>query len=180
MAKEKKNAPVCEEPELQENEAAAAEEAGSVTDERDEIIKELNAKLGEANDKLLRAAAEFDNFRKRSIKEKEAIFGDSKADIIAKLLPVVDNFERAATAQSDLENYKKGVEMTVKQLLDAFTSMGVEAFGEVGEQFDPNFHNGVMHVDREDLGDNEIAEVYMKGYKVGDRVIRPATVIVAN
>ena len=180
MAKEKKNAPSCEEPEIQENEATGTEEAGSVTDERDDIIKELNSKLSEANDKLLRAAAEFDNFRKRSIKEKEAIFGDSKSDVISKLLPVVDNFERAAAAQADLENYKKGVEMTVNQLLDVFTSMGVEAFGEPGEQFDPNWHNGVMHVDREDLGENVIAEVYMKGYRMGDRVIRPATVIVAN
>ncbi len=180
LAKEKKNSTSAEEPELQENGAVDTQTEEASADERDAIIRELNDKLSEANDKLLRSAAEFDNFRKRSIKEKEAIFGDSKADIISKLLPVVDNFERAAAAQADFENYKKGVEMTVKQLLDVFSSLGVEAFGEAGEQFDPMLHNGVMHIDREDLEENVISEVYMKGYKVGERVIRPATVIVAN
>ena len=180
MAKEKKNSAPAEEPENQEKETVGTETVEAAADERDAIIEELNSKLSEANDKLLRSAAEFDNFRKRSIKEKEAIFGDSKADIISKLLPVVDNFERAAVAQSDFENYKQGVEMTVKQLLDVFTSMGVESFGKEGEQFDPMLHNGVMHIDREDLEENVISEVYMKGYKMGERVIRPATVIVAN
>ncbi len=180
LAKEKKNNVPVEEPENQENETVGTQTEASAADERDAIIKELNDKLTEANDKLLRSAAEFDNFRKRSIKEKEAIFGDSKADIVAKLLPVLDNFERAAAAQADFENYKKGVEMTVKQLLDVFTSMGIEAFAEVGEPFDPLLHNGIMHVDREDLDENVISEVYMKGYKMGERVIRPATVIVAN
>ncbi len=149
-------------------------------DERDEEIALLKAQLSEANDKLLRTVAEYDNFRKRSAKEKEAIYSDSKTDIIGKLLPVVDNFERAAAAQSELESYKKGIEMTVSQLLQVFTSLGVEAFGEKGEQFDPNIHNGVMHIDDENLGENTIADVYAKGYKMGDRVIRHATVIVAN
>ena len=149
-------------------------------DERDEEIALLKAQLSEANDKLLRTVAEYDNFRKRSAKEKEAIYSDSKTDIIGKLLPVVDNFERAAAAQSELESYKKGIEMTVGQLLQVFTSLGVEAFGEKGEQFDPNIHNGVMHIDDENLGENTIADVYAKGYKMGDRVIRHATVIVAN
>ena len=120
------------------------------------------------------------NFRKRSVKEKEAIYSDSKSDIVGKLLPVIDNFERAAAAQSDYESYKKGIEMTVKQLLDVFSSLGVEAFGEKGEEFDPNIHNGVMHIDDESLGENVIADVYAKGYKMGDRIIRHATVIVAN
>lgn len=149
-------------------------------DERDEEIALLKAQLSEANDKLLRTVAEYDNFRKRSAKEKEAIYSDSKTDIIGKLLPVVDNFERAAAAQSELESYKKGIEMTVSQLLQVFTSLGVEAFGEKGEQFDPNIHNGVMHIDDENLGENTVADVYAKGYKMGDRVIRHATVIVAN
>ena len=149
-------------------------------DERDEEIALLKAQLSEANDKLLRTVAEYDNFRKRSAKEKEAIYSDSKTDIIGKLLPVVDNFERAAAAQSELESYKKGIEMTVSQLLQVFTSLGVEAFGEKGDQFDPNIHNGVMHIDDENLGENTVADVYAKGYKMGDRVIRHATVIVAN
>lgn len=184
MAKDKKktdNTARAEE-NVTENETVAAEDTPeeSAADERDGIIESLNEKLLDANDKLLRTMAEYDNFRKRSVKEKEAIYSDSKSDIIGKLLPVIDNFERAASAESDLETYKKGIEMTVKQLLDVLASMGVEAFGEKGEEFDPNFHNGVMHVDDEELGENVISEVYMKGYKAGDRVIRPATVIVAN
>ncbi|MBO5396249.1 MAG: nucleotide exchange factor GrpE [Clostridia bacterium] len=168
-------------PEVAEKEAAAEETAEENTlDERDAIIEELNKKLLEANDKYLRTVAEYDNFRKRSQKEKEAIFSDSKTDIIGKLLPVIDNFERAASAETDLESYKKGIEMTVNQLLDVFKSLGVEAYGEKGEEFDPNIHNGVMHIDDETLGENVISDVYMKGYKMGDKVIRHATVIVAN
>lgn len=173
MAKEKKK------PETQD--VQAAEEAvEEILDEKDVLIEQLNSKLSQANDNLLRTVAEYDNFRKRSQKEKEAIYSDSKTDIIAKLLPVIDNFERASAAASDLDTYKKGIEMTVSQLLEVFASFGVEAFGEKGEQFDPNIHNGIMHIDNEELGENEISEVYMKGYKMGDRVIRHATVIVAN
>ena len=168
-------------PEAVEKETVAEETAEEKNaDERDAIIEELNKKLLEANDKYLRTVAEYDNFRKRSQKEKEAIFSDSKTDIIGKFLPVIDNFERAASAETDLESYKKGIEMTVNQLLDVFKSFGVEAYGEKGEDFDPNIHNGVMHVDDETLGENVISEVYMKGYKIGDKVIRHATVIVAN
>ncbi len=168
-------------PEAVEKETAAQETAEENTaDERDAIIEELNNKLLEANDKYLRTVAEYDNFRKRSQKEKEAIFSDSKTDIIGKFLPVIDNFERAASAETDLESYKKGIEMTVNQLLDVFKSLGVEAYGEKGEEFDPNIHNGVMHIDDETLGENVISDVYMKGYKIGDKVIRHATVIVAN
>ena len=100
---------------------------------------------------------------------------------VGKLLPVIDNFERAAAAENtDLENYKKGVEMTVKQLLDVLSSFSVEAFGKVGDEFDPNIHNGVMHIEDDTLGENVIADVFMKGYKMGDRVVRHATVKVAN
>lgn len=183
LAKEKKKAEKKTEAEevILENEAEAVEEGtAEAVDERDAIIEELNSKLLDANDKLLRTIAEYDNFRKRRAKEKEAIYSDSKSDVTSKLLPVIDNFERAAAAETDLESYKKGIEMTVKQLLDVLGSLGVEAFGEKGEEFDPNFHNGVMHIDDENLGENVIADVYMKGYKMGDRVIRPATVIVAN
>lgn len=179
MSKKKTQAE--EAPETVEKETTAEETAEENTaDERDAIIEELNKKLLEANDKYLRTVAEYDNFRKRSQKEKEAIFSDSKTDIIGKFLPVIDNFERAASAETDLESYKKGIEMTVTQLLDVFKSLGVEAYGEKGEEFDPNIHNGVMHVDDENLGENVISEVYMKGYKLGDKVIRHATVIVAN
>ena len=176
MAKEKKN--TAEEPEVIEKEEAVTEEKAA--DEKDSIIEELNKKLLEANDKYLRTVAEYDNFRKRSQKEKEAIFSDSKTDIISKFLPVIDNFERASAADTDLEGYKKGIEMTVNQLLEVFTAFGVESYGAKGDEFDPNIHNGVMHIDDESLGENVISEVYMKGYKMGDKVIRHATVIVAN
>ncbi len=177
----KKKTQTEESPETVEKEAAAEEKAEECSaDERDAIIEELNKKLLDANDKYLRTVAEYDNFRKRSQKEKEAIFSDSKTDIIGKFLPVIDNFERAAAAETDLESYKKGIEMTVNQLLDVFKALGVEAYGEKGEEFDPNIHNGVMHIDDESLGENVISDVYMKGYKMGDKVIRHATVIVAN
>lgn len=186
MAKTKKKAEETkntEIPETDENtvgteQTEAAEEAAQSDKSEDAKLAE---ELAETKDKLLRTVAEYDNFRKRSQKEKEAIYGDSKAEVIGKLLPVVDNFERAAAAaDTDLENYRKGIEMTVKQLLDVFSSLGVEPFGEKGEEFDPNLHNGVMHVDDEELGENVIADVFMKGYKMGDRVVRHATVKVAN
>ena len=158
-----------------EQEAPAEETA-----KQPDALAELQKKLDEANDRLLRTAAEYDNFRRRSQKEKEAIYTDSKAEIIGKLLPVIDNFERAAAADADAENYKKGIEMTVKQLLDALTAMGVEAYGAAGDAFDPNIHNGVMHVDDETLGENVVTDVFIKGYKVGDKVIRHASVRVAN
>lgn len=184
MAKQKKDAEKAEKEEIcEKEETVEAEEPEKAPEEEktsDECEK-LQKELAETKDKLLRTIAEYDNFRKRSQKEKEALYGDSKSDVISKLLPVIDNFERAASAQeTDLENYRKGIDMTVRQLLDAFTSLGVEAFGEKGEEFDPNLHNGVMHVDDEELGENVIADVFMKGYKMGDRVIRHATVKVAN
>lgn len=158
----------------------AGETPAEETAEQPDALAELQKKLDETNDRLLRTAAEYDNFRRRSQKEKEAIYTDSKAEIIGKLLPVIDNFERAAAAETDAENYKKGIEMTVKQLLDALTAMGVEAYGAAGDEFDPNIHNGVMHVDDETLGENVVADVFIKGYKVGDKVIRHASVRVAN
>ena len=175
MAKDKKNTNEAEEI---VNEANSCEEQVNEAENQLEELKKLNSEL---NDKLLRTLAEYDNFRKRSQKEKEAIFSDSKADVIGKLLPVIDNFERAAAAENaDLETYKKGVEMTVKQLLDVLSSFSVEAFGKVGDEFDPNIHNGVMHIEDDTLGENVIADVFMKGYKMGDRVVRHATVKVAN
>ena len=146
----------------------------------DEEKKALEAKLAEANDRLMRTLAEYDNFRKRSQKEKEALYNDVKAETIAKLLPVADNLERAAGAEGDLESYKKGVEMTLKQTHDVFASLGVECFGEKGAPFDPNLHNGVMHEENDELPENTVSDVFMKGYKLGDKVIRHATVKVAN
>ena len=190
MAKEKnKTAENAEAEKAAETEAAAAaeeaQEAAAEPETADAPAEEnetaaLQQKADELNDRLLRTLAEYDNFRRRSQKEKEAIYGDTKAETVAKFLPVIDNFERASAADGDFESYKKGIEMTVKQLFDVLTALGVEAFGEAGDDFDPQIHNGVIHEDNEDLGENKVAEVFMKGYKMGDRVIRHATVKVAN
>ncbi len=150
-------------------------------DSLDSEIENIRNQLSQVNDKLLRTLAEYDNYRKRTQKEKEAIYSDSKSEIVMKLLPVIDNFERAEkTEQPDFETYKKGIDMIFTQLTEAMKSLGVESFGETGDGFDPNMHNGVMHVDDENLGENVIADVFMKGYKMGDKVLRPATVKVAN
>ncbi|MBQ3005891.1 MAG: nucleotide exchange factor GrpE [Clostridia bacterium] len=142
---------------------------------------ELQAQLDEKNDLYLRLAAEYDNFRKRSQKEKESAYSDSKAKVLEEFLPVIDNFERAAmNSQASLEDYKKGVEMIFGQFDSVFKKLGVEAFGEAGEEFDPNMHSAVMHIDDETLGENIIAEVFSKGYKMGDRILRFAVVKVAN
>jgi molecular chaperone GrpE len=189
--KKKKNVPpaaepvpeTAAEPETAEAEPAPAPEAEPQTTEADaqaEQIKALEAKLQETKDQLMRTLAEYDNYRKRLQKEKDARYNDGKADAVLKLLPVADNLERAVAADGDAESYKKGVEMTLKQLADSLSALGVEAFGEKGEPFDPNLHNGVMHEDNEELPENCIAEVFMKGYRIGDRVIRHATVKVAN
>ena len=150
-------------------------------DESVQDLEKLQAEYDALNDKYMRILAEYDNFRKRSQKDIEARVSYTKSDLLSKILPVVDNFERAAfNADADFDGYKKGIEMTVNQFLEILKSMGVEAFGVAGETFDPNFHNGVMHIDDENFGENEIVDVFMKGYKIGDKVIRPATVKVAN
>ena len=137
-------------------------------------------KYNAERDAHLRVAAEFDNFRKRTVKEKEASYGNGKADAVAKMLPVYDNLERALNQETSDAAYKKGVEMTMTELTKIFTSLGVEIFGNVGDEFDPNLHNAVMHVDNEELGENVIAQVFQKGFKIGDKVVRFAMVQVAN
>ncbi len=191
--KEKKNVSAAAQEaagEAQEAQAQEAAEAAPAEETAEEAPAEEKTEAADAealrkqvetlNDRLLRTLAEYDNFRRRSQKEKEALYGDVKAETIAKFLPAIDNFERASTADSDFESYKKGIEMTVKQLFDILASLGVEAFGEKGEPFDPNVHNGVMHEDNGELDENTVSEVFLKGYKMGDRVIRHATVKVAN
>ena len=128
----------------------------------------------------LRIAAEYDNFRKRTVKEKEASYGNGKADAVAKMLPVYDNLERALKQETQDAAYKKGVELTMAELIKIFTTLGVEVFGEAGEEFDPNLHNAVMHIDSEEFGENVIAQVFQKGFKVGEKVVRFAMVQVAN
>jgi len=154
-----------------------------VVEETVEETVEVNPweeKYNAERDAHLRVAAEFDNFRKRTVKEKEASYGNGKADAVAKMLPVYDNLERALNQDTEDAAYKKGVEMTMNELVKIFTGLGVEIFGNVGDEFDPNLHNAVMHVENEELGENVIAQVFQKGFKIGDKVVRFAMVQVAN
>ena len=137
-------------------------------------------KYNAEHDAYLRLAAEFDNFRKRTIKEKEASYGNGKADAVAKLLPVYDNLERALQQQTEDAAYKKGVEMTMTELVKILAGLGVEIFGNVGDAFDPELHNAIMHNEDESLGENTISMVFQKGFKLGDKVVRFAMVQVAN
>ena len=137
-------------------------------------------KYNAERDAHLRVAAEFDNFRKRTIKEKEASYGNGKADAVAKILPIYDNLERALNQPTEDAAYKKGVEMTMNELVKILISLGVEIFGDPGDEFDPNLHNAVMHIDDENFGENVIAQVFQKGFKIGDKVVRFAMVQVAN
>ena len=137
-------------------------------------------KYNAEHDAHLRLAADYDNFRKRSQKEKEQSYGNGKADAVEKLLPVYDNLERALNQPTEDAAYKKGVEMTMTQLVGILNGLGVEIFGEAGETFDPNLHNAVMHIDDENLGENTISMVFQKGFKIGDKVVRFAMVQVAN
>ena len=137
-------------------------------------------KYNAERDAHLRVAAEFDNFRKRTIKEKEASYGNGKADAVAKILPIYDNLERALNQPTEDAAYKKGVELTMNELLKIFGTLGVEVFGNVGDVFDPNLHNAVMHTEDESVPENTITMVFQKGFKMGDKIVRFAMVQVAN
>lgn len=151
-----------------------------IEDEKDEQ-SDIEKQLRDAKDQLLRTAAEYANFRARSAKEKEQTYSNAKGNVVAEILPSIDNLERAlAQENSDYESLRKGLEMTMNSLMAALEKMGVKAFGEVGEQFDPNLHHAVMHIDDESLGENVITDVFQKGYKINDKVVRPAMVKTAN
>ena len=137
-------------------------------------------KYNQEHDSYLRLAADYDNFRKRTIKEKEQSYGNGKADAIEKLLPVYDNLERAFNQPTEDAAYKKGVEMTMTQLVGIFEALGVEVYGNVGDTFDPNLHNAVMHTEDADAAENTITQVFQKGFKMGEKIVRFAMVQVAN
>ena len=164
----------------QEAETEVEETPVEETPEVQEPVNEYREKYDREHDQLLRLAAEYDNFRKRSAKEKDSAYTNGKADTLAKLLPVYDNLERALNQACEDAAYKKGVEMTMNELVKIFTGLGVEIFGNVGDGFDPNLHNAVMHIDSEELGENVIAQVFQKGVKIGEKVVRFAMVQVAN
>ena len=165
------------------NETPVEEVTEEVIEETVEETPEVNPweeKYNAERDAHLRCAAEYDNFRKRTIKEKEASYGNGKADAVAKMLPIYDNLERALNQETSDAAYKKGVEMTMNELLKIFGTLGVEVFGNVGDEFDPNLHNAVMHIENEELPENSLAAVFQKGFKIGDKVVRFAMVQVAN
>ena len=149
----------------------------------EETVEEVNPweeKYNAEHDSYLRLAADYDNFRKRSQKEKEQSYSNGKADAVEKLLPVYDNLERALNQETADEALKKGVEMTMTQLVSIFSGLGVEIFGEVGDTFDPNIHNAVMHTEDENVAENTITQVFQKGFKLGEKIVRFAMVQVAN
>ena len=145
-------------------------------------VPEINweEKYNEEHDSYLRLAADYDNFRKRNAKEKETLHAAGKAEAVEKLLPVYDNLERALNQATADEAYKKGVEMTMTQLVGILNGLGVEIFGQAGDAFDPNIHNAVMHTEDENLGENVISQVFQKGFKLGEKIVRFAMVQVAN
>ena len=173
MAKDKKK-------DIQAEEVAEEVTEAAEPVEETPAVNEWEEKYNAERDAHLRVAAEFDNFRKRTLKEKEQSYGNGKADAVEKLLPVYDNLERALNQACEDEAFKKGVEMTMTQLVGIFSGLGVEIFGNVGDAFDPNFHNAVMHTEDENFGENTICQVFQKGFKLGEKIIRFAMVQVAN
>ena len=140
----------------------------------------IKAELADKNDLLIRTAAEFDNYKKRTEREKASVAEFAKAGIIKKLLPILDNVDRAAQADKQSADYIKGVELIIKQFESLGSDLGIEEIAQVGDTFNPSLHEAVMHTEDENFGENVIAQVLQKGYKIGDTVIRPAMVSVAN
>ena len=152
---------------------------------KEEQVQEVNRtatqeELDETVDRLKRVMAEFDNYKKRSAKERDGLYGTLVSDIVQKLLPVLDNLENAANAETADEKYKEGIELVLKQFQDVLTGIGVQKIETVGTTFDPELHEAVSSIQDENLGEKEIAQEYRKGYKIGTRVIRHAMVVVAN
>ncbi len=171
-----------EEPKAEKDKKKSKKDApkGKPEEKKEEPKPGPEQELAGANDRYLRLMAEYDNFRKRSQKEKESLYGDIKAAAVKEFLPVYDNLERALAAETADEAYRKGVEMIMAQFNKTLEKLGVTEIKSLGEKFDPNLHNAVMHVDDEEKGENEIVEVFQKGFMLGDKVIRFAMVKVAN
>lgn len=170
-----------EKEEIQESESD--NKNGSKTEEKTEertTEDKLNEQLKESQDKYLRLMAEYDNFRKRSAKERLEITSSATANVISEILPVFDNFERALETETTDESYKAGVEMIFNQFKEMLKKLNVEIIDPTGETFDPNIANAVNQIEDPELGENVVAQTFQKGYKIGDKVIRYAMVVVAN
>ena len=146
----------------------------------DNELNSVKAELEETTDRLKRLMAEFDNFKKRSAKEREGLYNSLLSDIVSSFLPVVDNLEKAVNSSTEDEGYKQGVELVLKQFMDVLGSLGVKEIEGVGSTFNPEYHEAVSLVQDETLGEKEIKEVFRKGYKIGEKVIRHSMVVVAN
>ena len=171
-AQAKSEAEAAKQPEEKKPEAAKQQEASE--------FEKAQQALAQEHDSYLRLAAEYDNYRKRSQKEKDNLYTEIRSETVEKFLPVYDNLERALAQETQDAAFKKGVEMTMNQLVSVMEKLGVESFGAAGDHFDPQLHNAVMHIEDESLGENVIAEVFQKGFKVGEKVVRFAMVKVAN
>ena len=167
MSEEKEN--------LEENK----NEKEQVAKESDELVK-TKQELDKTTDRLKRIMAEFENYKKRSGKEREMLYNSLLADIVSSFLPVIDNLEKAAEAKTEDENYKQGLELVLKQFKDVLTKFGVEEIKTVGETFDPEVHEAVSSIQDETKGEKEVVQEFRKGYKINTKVIRHAMVVVAN
>ncbi len=164
----------------EETEKTAEAETEAEADDTAEKLKKAEEALEAAKDAHLRLMAEYQNYRNRTTEEKKKIYGDAKADCVKELLTVADTFDRAVAAECTDETYKKGVEMTYSQLQKAFEKLGIEELDPMGQEFDPNLHNAIRQVEDGDFEENTVCEVYQKGYKLGDRLVRPAVVAVKS
>ena len=171
-AQAKPEAEAAKQPEEKKHEDAKQQEASE--------FEKAQQALAQEHDSYLRLAAEYDNYRKRSQKEKDNLYTEIRSETVEKFLPVYDNLERALAQETQDAAFKKGVEMTMNQLVSVMEKLGVESVGAAGDHCDPQLHNAVMHIEDESLGENVIAEVFQKGFKVGEKVVRFAMVKVAN
>ncbi len=168
-------------PETEETPEAKAETVKKEKKQRKNTeLEKIKTELEQTKDTLLRTAAEFDNYKKRTEREKVSTAEYAKASVMKTLLPILDNADRAAEYEHGTEQYNKGIEMIVKQLSDLSGKLGLVELGQVGEEFNPEIHEAIMHIEDENLGENVVAAVLQKGYKFGDTVVRPAMVQVAN
>ena len=168
---------------MAENEEKQKQEVNQTADEIIELKKQIDSQkieLAETEDRLKRVAAEFDNYKKRSSKEREGLYSSILSDAVSDFLPILDNLEKALEAKTEDENYKQGIELVLKQFKDVLASKGVKEIEAVGKTFDPELHEAVGSVVDENLGEKEIKQEYRKGYIIGNRVIRHSMVIVAN
>ena len=166
--------------ELKKTETSEEVKEENINCKEDTELNKIKTDLEETTDRLKRLMAEFDNFKKRSAKEREGLYNSLLADIISSFLPVVDNLEKAVNSNTEDEGYKQGVELVLKQFTDVLSSLGVKEIETNGTAFNPEYHEAVSSVQDENLGEKEVKETFRKGYKIGDRVIRHAMVVVAN